>query len=50
MDINSQIIHYYNNGWRLKDIGAKVGLTEKQVKSRLQKLRQKHEVKRWWRA
>lgn len=47
-EIDNQIAYYYRNGYRLKDIGAKVGLTDKQVKRRLQTLRQKNKIVRWW--
>lgn len=48
MDVNEQIIYYYRNGYRLKDIAAKTGLTVIAVKSRLERIRKKREVKRWW--
>lgn len=48
MTINEQIIYYYEHGWRLKDIACKVGITTIAVKSRLQRIRQKQEVKRPW--
>lgn len=48
MDINNQIIRYYENGWKIKDIAAKTGLTVIAVKSRLQRIRKKRKVKRWW--
>lgn len=48
MDINEQIVHYYYNGWSRKDIAAKLGLTEIAVKKRLERIRKKREVKRWW--
>ena len=48
MGINEQIIYYYRNGYRLKDIADKTGLTVAAVKNRLHKIRKKQEVKRWW--
>ena len=48
MNVNDQILYYYRNGWKLKDIAEKTGLTMAAVSSRLQKMRKKREVKRWW--
>jgi DNA-directed RNA polymerase specialized sigma24 family protein len=47
-DINKQIVYYYRNGWKLKDIAIKLNLSETAVKSRLQRIRKTQEVKRWW--
>lgn len=48
MTLNDQILYYYKNGWRMKDIAAKLGLTTIAVKSRINRMRKKQEVKRWW--
>ena len=46
--INEQIAYYYRNGWKIKDIAVKTGLSVSAVKSRLQRMRKTKEVKRWW--
>ena len=48
MDINEQIIYYYRNGYKIKEIAVKTGLSIAAVESRLCRLRRKREVKRWW--
>ena len=48
MDINKQIIYYYRNGYRLKEIANKTGLSVNIVKHKLCQLRKKQQVKRWW--
>ena len=46
--IDNEIIYYFENGWKLKDIAIKLDLTPVAVKSRLQRIRRKREIKRWW--
>ena len=48
MSINEQIIYYYRNGYRIKEIAAKTGLSEETVKHKLCQLRKERQVKRWW--
>lgn len=48
IELNNKIIHYYENGWRLKDIAEKVGISEQAVSGRLQRIRKTREVKRPW--
>lgn len=48
MNVNDQIIYYYRNGYKIKDIADKTGLTVVAVKSRLQRIRRKQTVNRWW--
>lgn len=48
MSINEQIVYYYRNGWKIKDIAAKTGLTAVAVSHRLHKIRKTQEVKRWY--
>ena len=46
--LNNQIVHYYENGWPLKDIAEKTGLSKAAVSSRLQRIRKTREVIRPW--
>ena len=46
--MDDKIIYYYRNGFSAKSISDKTGLTVNQVKYRLQQIRRKRELKRWW--
>lgn len=48
IELNDQIVHYYENGWPLKDIAEKTGLSKAAVSSRLQRIRKTREVIRPW--
>lgn len=48
MSVDKQIIYYYRNGFKTKDIALKTGLTLNQVKWRLQVIRRKQKLVRWW--
>lgn len=48
MSINEQIMYYYRNGYKLKEIAVKTGLSVETVKHKLWQLRKKQQVKRWW--
>lgn len=46
--MDDKIIYYYRNGFSAKVISEKTGLTVNQVKYRLQQIRRKQSVLRWW--
>lgn len=44
-----EIKRLFFNGWRIKAIGEKIGLSESQVKDRIRAMRRKGIiVERWW--
>lgn len=45
---DKQIIYYYRNGFRIKDIAQKTGLTVDQVKWRLKVIKSKQKLVRWY--
>lgn len=47
-EADKQIIYYYRNGFRAKDIADRLGMTVPQIKYRIQRLRGKGMLKRWW--
>jgi DNA-directed RNA polymerase specialized sigma24 family protein len=47
-DIDEQIIYWYRNGFSAKGIAEKTGLKLNTVKWRLQEIRKKQKLLRWW--
>lgn len=48
MNIDEQIIYYYRNGYGPAGIAEKTGLKLNTVKWRLQEIRKKQKLLRWW--
>ena len=46
--MDNKIIYYYRNGYSAKDIAEKTGLTVSQVKWRIQQIKKKQPLLRWW--
>lgn len=47
-ETDKKIVYLYRNGYRLKDISKKTGLSMNQVNYRLLVIRKKRKVQRWW--
>ena len=46
--MDKQIMHYYRSGYSVKSIAEKTGLTLGQIKYRLQVIKKKQPLLRWW--
>lgn len=47
-ETDKKIVYLYRNGYKNKGIAEKTGLSVIQVKNRLQAIRKKQKVQRWW--